>query len=323
MELVTGATGFIGRALTGRLLAAGKRVRCLVRPGSNAAGLAGAEILRGDLLDPKSLAEAVKGTDRVWHLGALVRPRGFIVGRRRLLQEFRLVNAEASRLLAEAAAGAGAKRFIYFSSIAALGPGEDISDDTAPRPVTPYGRSKLEGELGLKEVSARTKLDLLILRPSMIYGRGSRPWEELFSSVRRGWLPVPGTAANFFSVCCLENLLDAALLAAEKAAPGAALNISEGALPLRDLLLTAGELLGRKPRLLPLPAALLNAVSRLLDGGLGLAGLAMPGFVGADRTRVQEACASWSHRCEGLRALGWRPTLSTREGLAAALGVKP
>jgi UDP-glucose 4-epimerase len=323
MELVTGASGFIGRALTGRLLAAGKHVRCLVRPGSDTGGLAGAEILRGDLLDPEALAAAVKGTASVWHLGALVRPHGFIVGRRRLLQEFRLVNAEASRLLAEAAAGAGAKRFIYFSSIAALGPGEDISDGAAPRPVTPYGKSKLEAELALKEISARTRLDLLILRPSMIYGRGSPPWERLFSSVRRGWLPVPGTGANAFSVCCLENLLDAALLAAEKAPPGAALNISEGSLPLRDLLLTAGELLGRKPRLLPLPAALLNAVSGLLDGGLGLAGLAMPGFAGADRTRVMEACASWSHRCEGLRALGWRPALSTREGLAAALGAKP
>lgn len=323
MELVTGATGFIGRALTGRLLAAGKQVRCLVRAGSDTAGLAGAEVLRGDLLDQRALAAAAAGMDRVWHLGALVRPRGFLADKRRLLGEFSAVNAWATRLLGEAAAGAGVKRFVYFSSIAALGPGEDLADDAAPNPVTAYGRSKLDGELALRETSARTGLNLLILRPSMIYGRGSRPWEELFDSVRRGWTLVPGTAANRFSVCCLENLLDAALLAAEKAPAGAALNVSEGSLPLRDLLFTAGELLGRKPRLLPLPAALLAGVSRLLDGGLGLAGLAMPGFIGADQSRVLEACSAWSHRCEGLRALGWRPALSTREGLAAALGVKP
>lgn len=323
MELITGATGFIGRALAGRLLASGGRVRCLVRDGSDTTGLAGAEILRGDLLDPGALAAAVRGAARVWHLGALVRPKGSIVNRSRLLHDFRRVNADASRMLAEAAAAAGIKRFIYFSSIAALGPGEDLPDDAVPAPVTAYGRSKLEGELALKEISARTGLNLLILRPSMIYGRGSRPWEELFASVRRGWLPVPGTAANAFSVCCLQNLLDAALLAAEKAPPGAAFNVSEGAPALRELLLTAGELLGRPPRLLPLPPPMLRAVSGLLDGGLALAGLAMPGFVGADKTRVLEACASWSHRCEGLRELGWRPALSTREGLAAALGVRP
>lgn len=323
MELVTGATGFIGRALTGRLLAAGKRVRCLVRPASDASALSGAEILRGDLRDRAALAAAVKGVSRVWHLGALVRPRGFLVGKRRLLGEFGAVNSGATRLLGQAAAGAGIGRFVYFSSIAALGPGENISDGAEPRPVTAYGKSKLEGELTLREISGRTGLNLLILRPSMIYGRASAPWEALFSSVRRGWLPVPGAAANALSVCSLENLLDAALLAAEKAPPGSALNVSEGTITLRDLLFTAGELAGRKPRLLPLPVTPLKAVSRLLDAGLGLAGLAMPGFIGADKGRLLEACASWSHRCEGLRALGWRPALSTREGLAAALGVKP
>ena len=323
MELVTGATGFIGRALTGRLLAAGKRVRCLVRPGSDADKLAGAEVLRGDLRDQAAMTAAVKGVSRVWHLGALVRPRGFLVGKSRLRGEFSAVNAGAARLLGQAAADAGIGRFVYFSSIAALGPGEDLSDGAEPLPVTAYGRSKLEGEFALREISGRTGLNLLILRPSLIYGRGSAPWEALFSSVRRGWLPVPGTATNTLSVCCLENLLDAARLAAEKAPPGSAFNVSEGKITLRDLLFTAGELSGSKPRLLPLPVTPLKAVSRLLDAGLGLAGLAMPGFIGADKGRLLEACSSWSHRCEGLRALGWRPAFSTREGLAAALGVKP
>jgi len=321
--LVTGATGFIGLALVKRLSAAGQRVRCLVRAGSDVSRLPpGAELVRGDLLDSGSFEAALKGVSLVWHLGALVRPKGFLVSRKKLTEQFNSLNAGATGELARAAARAGVKRFIYFSSISALGPGENLGDDSGPRPITLYGKSKLAGEAALKE-AARGGLDYVILRPAMIYGPGSAAWAPLFDSIRRGKALGPGEAGNTFSVCYLENLLDAALLAAGKAGSGAALNISEGSLTLRELFLTLGRLAGRRPVIIGLPVNLLKAVSGALDGLLGLAGLSMPGFIAADRARVEEACANWSHASEGLRALGWRPAVTTEKGLAASLGGRP
>ncbi len=323
--LVTGATGFIGLALTKRLSAAGLRVRCLARPGSDVSRLAlpGVEIIRGDLLDSASLEAAVRGVSRVWHLAALVRPEGGLVSRKKLKEAFSAVNARATGGLALAAARAGVKRFIYFSSISALGPGEDLTDGAAPRPLTYYGKSKQAGETALKEAARGTGLEHIILRPAMIYGAGAPGWAPLFRSVRRGAVVVPGKGENRISVCFLENLLDAALLAAERAESGAALNISEGSLSVRELLFLIGSLLGKEPVLLGLPASLLEAVSVPLDCLLRLAGLYLPGFMGADSARLREACASWSHDAAGLKALGWRPAVPMKKGLAAALEVKP
>lgn len=322
--LVTGATGFIGLALVKRLSAAGLRVRCFARPGSDVSRLPpGVEVCRGDLLDGLSFETAMKGVGRVWHLGALVRPRGFLVSRKKQVEAFNSLNAAATGRLALAAARAGVKRFIYFSSIAALGPGENLRDDSPPRPVTLYGRSKLAGETALKEAAGATGLNYIILRPSMIYGPGSAAWAPLFRSVRRGWAAMPGRGGNNLSVCYIENLLDAALLAAEKAGTGTAMNISEGSLTVRELLLLLGSLTGKKPALIGLPESLLEAVSGLLDGLLGLAGLYLPEFMGADRARLGEACAGWSHDSAGIRALGWSPAVTTGKGFAAALEENP
>jgi UDP-glucose 4-epimerase len=327
MELVTGATGFIGRALVRRLSAAGLRVRCLVRPGSGVHGLElpGVEVLRGDLLDPASIQAAVRGASRVWHLGALVRADGFLTSRKGVISSFNSLNAEAVGRLAQAAGLAKVKRFVFFSSIAALGPGEHLGDKAEPRPITFYGKAKLAAEALVKRAADETGMDYIMLRPAMIYGPGpgSGTWEKLFNQIRHGWAAVPGSALNTLSICSLENLLNAALLAAERAPRGAALNVSEGAIAVKDLVLLIGELLGRKPVLLPVPITVLKVVSAALEPLLAAAGLYMPVFMGADRTRIAEACSSWSHDCGGLRALGWNPARSTREGLAAALGVKP
>lgn len=322
LHLVTGAAGFIGRCLVRRLSAAGLRVRAFARPGAAPPefSLPGVEVLRGDLRDPAALEAAAEGVSVAWHLGALVRPRGFLVSRAALLRELRETNAEATAALAAACARSGARRFVYFSSVSALGPGPGLSDAAEPRPLTLYGKSKLEGERLLRGVPG---LDRLVLRPAMIYGPGAPVWSALFDSVRRGKASLPGRGENLFSVCYVENLLDAALLAAEKAPPGSAFNVSEGSAPVRELALLIGELVGRRPLLLPAPVAGVKLFAALFEPLLAAFGLAMPGFIGADRARVEEACSSVSHRCEGLRALGWRPRFSTREGFAASLGVKP
>lgn len=320
LQLVTGAAGFIGRALVRRLAAAGLPVRCLVRPGKPPPPdlPAAAEILRGDLLDPAVREAAVRGAARVWHLAALVRPGGRLARLSRLLGEFRAVNEEAPALLAAAAARAGVRRFVHFSTISAIGPGLNLRDDAAPAPLTLYGKSKLAGELRLREAAGKAGLDQVTLRPAMVYGPGSPGWAPLFASVRAGSLLGPGDGSNLFSVCYVENFLDAALLAADKAAPGAALNVSEGSISLRGIAETVAAAYGSPLRFSGLPPAALKRVSWLIFHALGGAGLYLPGFLGGDPARIAEVCASWSHECEGLKALGWRPAVATARGLAVS-----
>lgn len=321
LQLVTGATGFIGRALVRRLAAAGLPVRCLVRPGTPLPPdfPPAAEVLRGDLLDPAALEAAARGAGRVWHLAALVRPKGRVARLSRLLAAFRAVNEEAPALLAAAAARAGARRFVHFSTISALGPGLNLRDDAAPDPLTHYGKSKLAGELRLREAARAAGLDHIVLRPAMVYGPGAPGWAPLFASVRRGALAVPGDGSNLFSLCGVDNFLDAALLAVDRAPAGAALNVSEGSLSVRGIAGAAAAAYGAQVRLQYLSPDMLRSLSAFIYWTLDFAaGLYLPGFIGGDPARVSEACASWSHECEGLRALGWRPAVPTERGLALA-----
>ncbi len=308
--LVTGATGFIGRALAARLAAAGLKMRCLARRGSDTSGLeaAGMECVEGDLLDKASLEKAVSGVSAVWHLAALVRSNKILARRKKIEDQFHSVNALGTENLARVSASAGVKRFIYFSSISALGPGDNLNEEAKPRPITAYGHSKLEGELLLRKAAGGTCLDFIILRPAMIYGPGAERWTSLFNAVLTGLVPMPGKGENAISICWLESLLDAALLAAEKGAPGSAFNISEGSIKLNDLISTLAGLMGTKPIVFHFPKPLLGAAVKSSDLALGALGLAMPRLnLLADRAYFQESTSNWSHDTSKLRDLGWNP----------------
>jgi len=313
--LITGATGFIGRGLAGRLINAGLKVRCLARGGSNTSALEemGCDIVRGDLLDRRALERAAAGVTTVWHLGALVRPKTTFACRKKLAERFYAINALGTENLARASAAAGVKRFIYFSTIAALGPGDDLDGEAEPGPLTLYGRSKLAGEILLRKAAAETGLDFLILRPAMIYGPGAERWESLVGLVKRGFIALPGNGGCKLSVCWLESLLDAALLAARASAGGSVLNISEGSIKVNDLLAMLAECSGVKPVYLSVPRGLCGGAVKLADLALGALGLSMPrlNFL-ADYSYFKEACSDWSHDTSELRALGWKPP-ETRE----------
>lgn len=318
LVLVTGATGFIGRGLAARLAAGGLKVRCLARPGSDTGALkaAGLDCVEGDLLDKPSLERAAAGASAVWHLGALVRPREFLVSRSGLAGRFQAVNALGTENMARAAAAAGVKRFIYFSSISAGGPAVKKEEDE-PRPLTLYGRSKLAGELALRRSAAETGLDFLIVRPAMIYGPGAQRWEALFKLIRGGLVPVPGSGEYTPSVCWLENLLDGALVAARKGASGEVFNISEEPITLNELTAALAGFLKVKPVFIRVPKIILAPFICLADMCLAALGLAAPGlnFL-ADYGSFREAVSSWCHDTSKLRALGWKPALPTREAFA-------
>ena len=178
--LVTGAGGFLGRALVRGLLTAGHPVRALVRPGKEAATAAqGAEPFGGDVTDAAALRRAARDCDLVYHLAGVRR------GARR--EDFLAVNAGSTRLLLEACleVGAGRGRFVLAGSLAAAGPSRDgRAEDDPPAPAEWYGESKAEAERIARSFGDR--LPVAIGRPPRILGPGDRENLLFFRLAARG-----------------------------------------------------------------------------------------------------------------------------------------
>ncbi len=185
--LVTGATGFIGREVARQLSAAGARPRLMVRRPTRATVLAGldAEVVHGDLTVPETLPHAVAGCDAIIHLGG----RATFESAERLEPTF----VAGTRALADAAAAAGVRRFVFGSSLLVHAPSAvAITADTPPDPRIDYGRVKLRME---RELAARGDLSVASIRLPHVYGAG----DQLFANVRRGVLLLPGRADHPFS----------------------------------------------------------------------------------------------------------------------------
>ena len=212
---VTGATGFIGRALALRLAAAGTPVLALVRDVARAGDLAatpGVEVVRGDLLDPGLLRDLVGGAGVVYHLAGLTsaRSRG----------EFMAVNAEATGALAAAAARAPRPpKLVLVSSLSVAGPrtaDQPAREDDPPAPLNGYGESKLRGEELLRRNAAGARWT--IVRPPWVYGPGDRATLALFRLAARGFFPSVRGGCMQVSLVHVHDLVEALVLAGEAAA---------------------------------------------------------------------------------------------------------
>lgn len=277
--LVTGATGFIGRALIPRLLAGGYAVTAASRAATTGLPGAARSVVVGELGPDTDWTEALAGAGAVVHLAARVHVMAETATDP--LAEFRRANADGTRRLAEQAAAAGVKRFVYLSSIKVNGettPGAPFTEADTPEPRDSYGMSKWEAEQALAAVAAATALEPVVLRPPLVYGPGVKGnFLSLLRAVAKGW-PLPlGCAANRRSLLYVGNLADAvAACLAHPAAAGRTFLISDGEAPAVAGLHRALALsLNRPIRSLPVPPALLRlagtvagksaAVGRLLD----------------------------------------------------------
>ena len=223
--LVTGGTGFVGSHLVEKLVQRGWRVRLLLRKSSSLRWLEGrpVEYAYGDIRDKASLAGACVGVRGVFHFGGLTRAFSS--------SEFMETNAQGTRNLAEAVAERAVPGafFVYCSSMAAGGPGIPLERDPAPvrteadppTPMNPYGRSKLQGEVALREVAdAHTRFRYVILRPPAVYGPRDEGLIVVFRWIRHGILPMPRGTTPRFSLIHVGDLVDAALKAEEVGARG-------------------------------------------------------------------------------------------------------
>jgi len=199
--LLTGGSGFLGSFVAERLATEGHVVRALVRPRSERKvldRLPRVELAPGAIEDRASLGAAVDGVDAVVHVAGIVKARR--------PAEFFEVNTQGTRNLLEAAMRRPVPRFVYVSSLAAVGPSADgtpVPDDVEPRPVTHYGRSKLEAERAV--LAAKDRLHVTVVRPPLIYGPRDRETLAFFTSVRNGVLPMTGDGTNTLSVVYVED----------------------------------------------------------------------------------------------------------------------
>ena len=216
--LVTGATGFTGGHLARYLAARGDAVRVLVRQPSQAEqqAFAGMETVVGDLETGDNLLRAAEGVDVVFNVAALYRQAGLPEA------TYRRVNAEAPGAIVEASAKAGVPRVVHCSTVGVHGDIEHPpADETAPlRPGDVYQVTKLEGEEHARARAQQNGVDLVIVRPSGIYGAGDRRLLKLFRGVARRRFVILGDGEIFYHLTHIDDLIEGFRLAAT--VPGAA-----------------------------------------------------------------------------------------------------
>jgi len=306
--LITGANGFVGSALCRQLSQEGLPVRAAAR--STRQQLVGVEAVEvGDITAKTDWAVALKGVQNVVHLAARVH----IMDDRDSdpLGEFRRVNVEGTVNLARQAATAGIKRFTYLSSIKVNGEstqlGRPFFADDLPAPKDSYGVSKHEAEQALRKVAEQTDMEVVIIRPPLVYGPGVKAnFEAMMSWLNRG-LPLPLGAAthNRRSLVALDNLVDLIQTCLHHpAAANQTFLVSDGEdLSTADLLMRMGQALDK-------PAHLLFVPTELLKLGAGL--LNKQGV-------YQRLCGSLQVDISKTQLLlGWKPPVTIDEGLHRA-----
>jgi nucleoside-diphosphate-sugar epimerase len=304
--LVTGANGFVGSYLCSELIQRGARVRLALRTPSLKQESFDFRVV-GQIDKQTNWSEALCGVDAVIHLAARVHVMQD--ESRDPLAEFRLVNVAATENLARQAARAGVKRFVYVSSIKVNGEATDgISQYTeldAPSPKDPYGVSKYEAEQALHRVAAETGLEVVIVRPPLVYGAGVKGnFAQMLKVLTKG-IPLPfSSVTNRRSLVYVGNLVDALILCAtHPAAAGQTYLVSDGEdISTPDLLRLLGEAMGRPARLLPLPVALLKLAGSLTGKADQVDRLV--GSLQIDSGKIR-------------RELGWMPPYTLSQGLRA------
>jgi nucleoside-diphosphate-sugar epimerase len=305
MILVTGATGFVGRALCASVIER-YPIRIAVRNTLHEGLPEGVDVVRRMLSAGEDWSESLIGVSTVVHCAARVH----VMNERSSdsLAEFRRVNVDGTLRLAGQAAAAGVKRFVFISSIKVNGDQTDaerpFTADQEPKPVDPYGISKMEAEHGLRGMALETGMEVVIIRPPLVYGPGVKGnFLSIMRCLWRGYpLPLGAVTGNKRSLVSLDNLIDLIMTCIDHpAAANQIFLVSDGEdVSTATLLRRLGQALGRAPRLVPVPVALLN-VGSLLLGRPDLA---------------QRLCGSLQvdiGKTGGL--LGWVPPLGLDEGL--------
>jgi nucleoside-diphosphate-sugar epimerase len=305
--LVTGATGFIGRALCGKLLAESFQVSAAVWRGEPPVTMPDTiTAIPIDSIGPDTnWDQALVGIGTVIHLAARVHVMDET--EEEPLAAYRRVNVAGTERLARMAAAAGVKRLVYLSSVKVLGEESAVSytEQAKPAPLDPYGVSKLEAEEVLKKVAGETGLEVVVIRPPLVYGPGVKAnFLKLMRLVAKG-LPLPlASVNNARSLVYLENLIDAIVLcAAHPKAAGQAYLVSDGeGVATPELIRRIAVAMGRPARLFSFPPGLIRLAGKL-TGRTGAMDRLL-GSLAVDDGKIR-------------KELGWKPPYTMAEGVKA------
>ncbi|WP_416545674.1 UDP-glucose 4-epimerase family protein [Limnohabitans sp. DCL3] len=318
---VTGATGFVGLACLHRLVAlrtssANAAVSPVILgisrrpPRVPISGVRYAQL--GDLSVPINWLSALKGIDVLVHTAARVHVMTDTASDP--LEEFRRVNVQGTLHMARQAAAAGVKRLVFISTVKVNGentePDVSFSPDAVADPQDAYGISKLEAEQGLREIAVETGMEVVFIRPPLVYGPGVKAnFASLMRVVKRGW-PLPfALVRNQRSLVALANLVDFIVTCAtHPQAANQTFLVSDGRdLSTPELIRKMSEAAGVPVRLWPVPVWALRAGARMLGKGDAMQRLC--GNLQVDVSKARDL-------------LGWVPPVSVEDGLQACFSIE-
>lgn len=304
MILVTGATGFVGRALCDRLQGQ-DLLRITVRTPIAGTWAEQHDVVQAALEPAQDWRPALEGITTVVHCAARVHVMNDDAVDP--LSEFRRINVDGTLRLASQAAEAGVRRFVFISSIKVNGestaPGRPFTALQAPAPIDPYGVSKWEAEQRLRTLSAETGMEVVIIRPVLVYGPGVKAnFLNMMKWLYKG-VPLPlGAIHNKRSLVALDNLVDLIVSCIDHPqAANQTFLVSDGEdLSTTELLQRMSQALGKRPRLLPVPAWMLETAAKVLG----------------KRSIAQRLCGSLQVDIAHTRErLGWTPPVSVDAAL--------
>lgn len=302
--LITGANGFVGQSLCAQAVQRGFAVRAALRKSG--------EVLRnveavavGELNNATDWASVLSEVDIVIHLAARVHVMHEAA--EDPLEEFRKVNVAGTEHLARSAAACGVKRLVFVSSIKVCGEettsGGRYTELSKPSPQDPYGVSKWEAEQVLQRVAFETGLEVVIVRPPLVYGAGVKGnFAQMLKILSRG-IPLPlASVSNLRSLVYIGNFVDALLKCSlHPAAAGQTYLVSDGVdVSTPDLLKQLGAAMGHPARLLYCPTSLLRLSGKLLGKSDQIDRLL--GSLQVDSSKIR-------------RELDWQPPYTLQEGL--------
>jgi len=309
--LVTGATGFVGSGVISRLAAEEVETLACVRRDIDPMQEGVRDMLVAELTANTDWRQVLAGVKSVVHLAARVHVMHDTAADP--VTAFRAVNVDGTLNLARQAAATGVKRFVFISSVKVNGestqPGRAFTEADTPNPQDAYGQSKHEAEQGLRQLSADTGVEVVVIRPPLVYGPGVKAnFAARMRAVQRGW-PLPlGAVHNQRSLVTLSNLVDfiVTCITPPQAANQTFL-VSDGQdLSTTELVRGMAQAAGVQARLLRVPVWALQAGASLLGKG----------------DAVQRLCGNLQVDISKARSLlGWLPPLTVEEGLRRAMAV--
>lgn len=301
--LLTGATGFVGSAFLQHCLSQDIPCIAAVRSPSKALPAQVPQAVVGELFSQQDWSTALQGVDVVVHLAA----RAHIMKDSALdpLEVYREANTHATLNLAQQAAKAGVKRFVFISSIGVNGNvnTHPFSEQDVPHPHDPYSISKYEAEQGLTAIAAETGMEVVVIRPPLIYGKNAPGnFGSLVRWVHKG-VPLPlGAVHNQRSLVALDNLVSFIdLCCTHPKAANETFLISDGVdVSTTQLLQRVAAAYGLSARLLPIPVSLMTLAARLL--GKGAVANRLFGNLQVDSSKARDL-------------LGWQPVVTMQQQL--------